>query len=252
MPNPQSPIPYAQYPMPLINMIPISDNIRCRNKPIINYWLIGINLAVFLWELQLEFSGALGYFVNSWGVIPGQISGAIINALFFNNSAAWIIVILRVFSLFFAIFLHGSFSQILGNLLFLWVFGKTVENILGHRCYLGFYLAAGVMTGILQILAEPNLTVPLIGANGAIAAILGAYIMKFPKAKIDTILPLIILYIPIELPAFFYILWWFVQQFFYGIGGLNIPPVGVNQSGVVFWGQVVGLFIGAAFMRFKK
>ncbi|MEH2319028.1 rhomboid family intramembrane serine protease [Nostoc sp.] len=233
-------------------MIPISDNIRCRNKPIINYWLIGINVAVFLWELQLEFSGELGYFVNSWGVIPAQTSGAITNALLFNNSAAWIIVIWRSFSLLFGIFLHGSFSQILGNLLFLWVFGKTVENILGHRRYLGFYLAAGAIASFVQILVEPSLTVPLIGGNGAIAAILGAYVMKFPKAKIDTILPLVIVYIPIELPAFFYIFWWFVQQLFYGIGSLNIPPVGVNQSGVVFWGQVVGLFIGAAFMRFQK
>ncbi|MEH2395492.1 MAG: rhomboid family intramembrane serine protease [Nostoc sp.] len=233
-------------------MIPISDNIRCRSKPIINYWLIGINIAIFLWEIKLELSDELGYFVNSWGVIPAQTSSAITNALFFNNSAAWIIVIWRTFSLLLGIFLHGSFSQILGNLLFLWVFGKTVENILGHKRYLGFYLAAGVITGIVQILAEPNLTVPLIGANGAIAAVLGAYVLKFPKAQIDTILPLIILYIPIELPAFFYIFWWFVQQLFYGIGSLNIPPVGVNQSGVVFWGQVVGLLIGAAFMRLKR
>jgi len=233
-------------------MIPISDNIRCRSQPIINYWLIGINIAVFLWELKLEFSGGLGSFVNSLAVIPAQISGAITNALFFNNSAAWIIVIWRAFALLFGIFLHGSFSQILGNLLFLWVFGKTVENILGHGRYLRFYLAAGLMTGVVQILAEPSLIVPLIGANGAIAAILGAYIMKFPKAKIDTILPLIIVYIPIELPAFFYVFWWFVQQLFYGIGSLNIPPLGVNQSGVVFWGQVVGLLIGAAFMGLKR
>ncbi len=232
-------------------MIPISDNIRCRSQPIINYWLIGINIAVFLWELKLEFSGELGYFVNSWGVIPAQINGAMTNALSFNN-AAWIIVIWRAFALLFGIFLHGSFSQILGNLLFLWVFGKTVENILGHGRYLRFYLAAGLMTGVVQILAEPSLIVPLIGANGAIAAILGAYIMKFPKAKIDTILPLIIVYIPIELPAFFYVFWWFVQQLFYGIGSLNIPPLGVNQSGVVFWGQVVGLLIGAAFMGLKR
>ncbi|MEH2269172.1 MAG: rhomboid family intramembrane serine protease [Nostoc sp.] len=232
-------------------MIPISDNIRCRSKPIINYWLIGINLAVFLWELKLEFSGELGYFVNSWGVIPAQISGAITNAILLN-SAAWIVVFWRAFSLILGIFIHGSFSQILGNLLFLWVFGKTVENILGHRRYLGFYLTAGAIAGVVQILLEPSLTVPLIGANGAIAAILGAYVMKFPKAKIDTILPLIILYIPIQLPAFFYIFWWFVQQLFYGIGSLNIPPVGVNQSGVVFWGQVVGLLIGAAFIRLKR
>ncbi|MHC5850951.1 rhomboid family intramembrane serine protease [Nostoc sp.] len=232
-------------------MIPISDNIRCRSKPIINYWLIGINLAVFLWELKLEFSGELGYFVNSWGVIPAQISGAITNTILLN-SAAWIVVFWRAFSLIFGIFIHGSFSQILGNLLFLWVFGKTLENILGHGRYLRFYLTAGAIAGVVQILLEPSLTVPLIGANGAIAAILGAYVMKFPQAKIDTILPLIILYIPIQLPAFFYIFWWFVQQLFYGIGSLNIPPVGVNQSGVVFWGQVVGLLIGAAFMRLKR
>ncbi|MEH2148129.1 rhomboid family intramembrane serine protease [Nostoc sp.] len=232
-------------------MIPISDNIRCRSKPIINYWLIGINLAVFLWELKLEFSGELGYFVNSWGVIPAQISGAITNAILLN-SAAWIVVFWRAFSLIFGIFIHGSFSQILGNLLFLWVFGKTLENILGHGRYLRFYLTAGAIAGVVQILLEPSLTVPLIGANGAIAAILGAYVMKFPKAKIDSILPLIILYIPIQLPAFFYIFWWFVQQLFYGIGSLNIPPVGVNQSGVVFWGQAVGLLIGAAFMRLKR
>jgi membrane associated rhomboid family serine protease len=239
-------------PNALFNMIPISDNIRCRNQPIINYWLIAVNLAVFFWELQLEFSGGLGYFVNSWGVIPAQISAAITDALFFNNSAAWIIVIWRTFTLFFGIFLHGSFSQILGNLLFLWVFGKTVENILGHGRYLAFYLAAGVVTGLVQILAEPSLTVPLIGANGAIAAILGVYVMKFPQAKIDTILPLIILYIPIQIPAFFYIFWWFGQQLFYGVGSLNIPPFGVNQSGVVFWGQVAGLLIGASFIRFKR
>ncbi|MBN3946960.1 MAG: rhomboid family intramembrane serine protease [Nostoc sp. NMS7] len=232
-------------------MIPISDNIRCRSKPIINYWLIGINVTVFLWELQLEFSGGLGDFVNSWGVIPAQISGAITNALLFNN-AAWIIVIWRTFSLLLGIFIHGSFSQILGNMLFLWVFGKTVENILGHRRYLGFYLAAGAIASLVQILIEPSLTVPLIGSNGAIAAILGAYVMKFPQAKIDTILPLIILYIPIEVPAFFYIFWWFVQQLFYGIGSLNIPPLGVNQSGVVFWGQIAGLLIGAGFMRLKR
>ncbi|MBD2680083.1 MULTISPECIES: rhomboid family intramembrane serine protease [Nostoc] len=231
-------------------MIPISDNVRCCNKPIINYWLIGINIAVFLWELKLEFSDELGYFVNSWGLIPAQISGAITNAISLNF-AAWIVVVWRILSLIFSIFLHGSFSQILGNLLFLWVFGKTVENILGHRRYLGFYIAAGVVTGVAQILIEPSLRVPLIGANGAIAAVLGTYIIKFPQAKIYSVLPLIIVYIPLEIPAFLYILWWFFQQLFYGIGSLNIPPVGVNQSGIIYWGQIVGLVFGAGFMRFR-
>lgn len=228
-------------------MIPISDNIRSRTKPMVNYWLIGINLVIFLWELKLEFNDELSYFVNSWSVIPAQMNAAISNAIFFSP-AAWIVVFWRSLSLLFAIFLHGSFSQILGNLLFLWVFGKTVENVLGTRRYLGLYLAAGVLTGVVQILAEPSLTVPLIGANGAIAAILGAYVFKFPQAKIDTILPLVIVYIPIELPAFFYLFWWFVQQLFYGIGSLNIAG-GVNQSSFGYSAQIAGLFIGAGFMR---
>jgi membrane associated rhomboid family serine protease len=232
-------------------MIPISDYIHSRSKPIVNYWLIGLNIVIFLWEIKLELSGELGYFINSWGVIPAQISGAITNAIF-SNSAAWVVVFWRSLSLVLGMFLHGSFSQILGNLLFLWVFGKTVENILGHGRYLLFYLAAGVLTGVVQILAEPSLTVPLIGANGAIAAVLGAYVMKFPQAKIYTILPLIIIYIPTELPAFFYLFWWFVQQLFYGIGSLNIPPAGVNQPSLAYWMQIVGILIGAAFMRLQR
>ncbi|MBW4612687.1 MAG: rhomboid family intramembrane serine protease [Desmonostoc vinosum HA7617-LM4] len=234
-------------------MIPISDNVYIynRSKPIINYWLIGINLAMFLWELWLELSGKLGYFVNSWGVVPAHISQAITDALF-SNPAAWVVVIWRSFSLIFGMFLHGSFAQILGNLLFLWVFGNTLESILGHGRYLRFYLVAGILTAAMQILVEPNLTVPLIGANGAIAAVLGAYIIKFPKVKINTIMPLIIVYIPIELPAYFYAFWWFIQQIFYDIGSLKIPPNGVNQGSSFYWLQIIGLFIGAAFMQIKR
>ncbi|BAY10345.1 rhomboid family intramembrane serine protease [Calothrix sp. NIES-2098] len=231
-------------------MIPISDNIPTRQRPIINYWLIGINIAIFLGEIQLELADKLAAFIYSWGIIPAQITGAITHA--FVNPAAWIVVCWRLISLPLAMFLHSSFSQILGNLLFLWVFGKSVENILGHKRYLGFYLSAGVATDLIQILAQPNLTVPLIGANGAIASILGAYIIKFPKAKIDSILPLILIYIPVQLPAFVYLFWWFIQQFFYSIGSLNIPPVGVNHFSIAYWTQAAGLVIGALFMRFQR
>jgi membrane associated rhomboid family serine protease len=145
-------------------------------------------------------------------------------------------------------FLHGSFGHILGNLLFLWVFGKSVEEILGHGRFLVFYLLCGVLTGVVQILVEPTLTVPLIGANGAIAGVLGAYLLSFPKAKIDTILPLVVVFIPIELPALFYLFWWFVQQAFYGISSLNIPG-GVNPAGIAYWAHGVGLVIGAVLVR---
>ena len=232
-------------------MIPISDNIRLRHQPMIIYWLIGINMAIFLWQIKLEVSGELGAFINSWGLVPAQITTAIVNAIYFNP-AAWVVVFWRSASLFLAMFLHGSFSQILGNLLFLWVFGKTVENVMGHGRFLTLYLGAGMITAIAQVILEPSLRIPMIGANGAIAAILGAYILKFPKVKIDTILPLLILYIPIAVPAYLYLFWWFIQQLFYGIGSLNIPPSGVNSGSLNYLAQFLGLLIGAAFMRFYQ
>ena len=230
-----------------IQMIPISDNIYTRRKPIVNYWLIGINMALFLWELKLELNGELGSLVSNFGVIPAQISEATIQALN-GNLAAWIVVVMRSSSLLVSIFIHGSFSQILGNLLFLWVFGKTVENIFGARRYLGFYLASGILTGMIQIIAEPSLSVSLIGANGAIASVLGAYLVKFTKVKIDSVLPLLIVYIPVQIPAIFYLFWWFAQQLFYGIGSLNIPT-SINQPSFAYWVHGVGFLIGAAYMR---
>jgi membrane associated rhomboid family serine protease len=230
-------------------MIPISDSIFFfkRRKPIIIYCLIGINIALFFWELTLELSGTLGSFVNSWGVVPAQISAAFANALA-GNPAAWIFVLKGLTSLLVGMFLHGSFSQILGNLIFLWVFGKTIESVLGYGRFLLFYLVSGILTGFIQILAEPSLTVPLIGANGAITAILGAYVFKFAKAKIDTILPLLIVFIPVQLPAYFYLFWWFVQQSSYWIGSLNIPG-GVNPPSIGYFAQFSGLFIGVAFIK---
>ncbi|MEC4819058.1 MAG: rhomboid family intramembrane serine protease [Scytonema sp. PMC 1069.18] len=230
-------------------MIPITDNIFffSRKKPIVVYWLIGINIALFLCQLKLELNSELSHFVNSWGIIPAQISGAIANGLS-GNPAAWVVVLMRSTSLLTGMFLHSSFSQILGNSIFLWVFGKTLESILGYRQFLLFYLISGILTGLVQILADPGLTVPLIGSNGAIAAILGAYVLKFPRVKIDTVLPLLILFIPVELPAFFYLFWWFIQQLSYSIGSLNISG-GVNPISIGYWTHGVGLLIGVALMK---
>lgn len=231
-------------------MVPISDRIPTRDQPIINYWLIGINIAVFLWELQLEINGNLASFVNIWGLVTAQMTGAIQAS--FLNPAAWIVVPWRLISLMSALFIHASFSQILGNLIFLWVFGKSLEGYFGHIRYLILYLSAGILTGIMQIIAEPNLTVPLVGANGAIAAILGAYYVKFPQAKIDTVLPLLLIYIPLQLPVIFYLFWWFMQQLFYGIGSLNIPPAGANSLGIAYWMQIAGCFIGVAAIKIQR
>ncbi|MDJ0735936.1 MAG: rhomboid family intramembrane serine protease [Nostocaceae cyanobacterium] len=230
-------------------MIPISDNIFffTSKKPLVTLWLIGINIALFLWEIKLDISNELGEFVKNWGVIPAQISGGVKEVLA-GNPAATIVVMMGVGSLIVGMFLHSSFSQILGNLLFLWVFGKTVEKVLGYKRFLGLYLLGGMLTAIVQIFADPNLGVPLIGANGAIASILGAYILKFSNSKIDSILPLIIVFVPVQIPAFYYVFWWFLQQLFYGIGSLNIPG-GVNPFSIGYWMHGVGLIIGAVWIR---
>lgn len=229
-------------------MVPISDNIFLftHRKPVVTYWLIGINLVIFFWELRLEIGNTLDHFVESWGVVPAEITVAGTN-LIMGNPAAGIAVLLKSTSLLTGMFLHGSFSQILANLIFLWVFGRTVENILGHKVFGAFYLISGIIVALIQILAQPTLIIPLIGANGAIASILGAYVFKFPKVKIDTVLPLLVFYIPVQLPAFFYIFWWFFQQLFYGIGSLNISN-GFNPSSIGYCSQGVGLLIGAIFM----
>ncbi len=232
-------------------MIPISDNIPSSKKPIFTYLLIGINIAFFLWELRLDINGQLGNYINSWGVIPARIITVTTDALTGLNPAAWIAWMIVSSSLLRGMFLHSSFSHLVGNLLFLFVFGKNVESLLGHKWFLVFYLLCGVLTGAVQILAQPTLTVPLIGANGAIAGILGAYLVRFPKAKIDTIVPLIIIFIPVELPALFYLVWWFVQQVLYGIGSLNIPG-GVNPFSFAYWMHGFGLVIGAILVRLRS
>ena len=231
-------------------MIPISDNVRGRRVPIATYSLIGINVLLFLWELKLEFSGELSDFIQTWGIIPDKISSAIADAVS-GNPAAWVVLLLSSTSPIAGMFLHGSFSQILGNSLFLWVFGKSVEKALGCAKFLRLYLICGTITGLIQILTEPSLNVPLIGANAAIASVLGAYLFRFPNAKVDTILPLLIVFIPIEVPASLYLVWWFLQQLFYGVGSLNIAG-GVNPGSAGYWAHGTGIFVGATWARFRS
>lgn len=233
-------------------MIPISDKIflLTNKKPLAVWFLIGINIALFLWEIKLEINGELTTFFNSWGLVPERLSTAFGSAIG-GNPAALLIVFWSSLSIFSGMFLHASYSQIIGNLIFLWVFGNTLEKIIGSGRFLLFYLFCGFLTGIVQIIAEPNLAIPLIGANGAVVAVLGAYVYKFPKVKIDSILPLIILYIPVEIPAFFYCFWWFIQQLSYGIGALNVPG-GVNPVGTGYSAHSAGLLIGVAWMVIMK
>jgi membrane associated rhomboid family serine protease len=230
-------------------MIPISDRTPIGKQPVVTYTILVINIVLFIWEWQLDVRGELSHIVNNWGVVPAKIVHVTAAAFTTFNPAAWVAWLLIQFSLIQGMFLHSSFSHLIGNLLFLYVFGKTLENLLGHFKFLGFYFLCGILTFGLQILIEPKLNLPLIGANGAIAGVLGAYLYKFPKARIDTIIPLIILFIPTQLPALFYLYWWFVQQMFYGVGSLSIHN-SVNPFSLSYWLHELGLIIGVVLVHF--
>lgn len=229
-------------------MIPIRSNITTYRQPIGCYLLIGINIALFCWFVKLEFAGNLTDVVRNWGVLPDRISAIAADAFGSHNPAAWFALFLVSSSIIPAIFLHGSYGQILGNTIFLFVFGPKIEEMLGSGRFVLFYLTCGILTSVVQILVEPTLAVPTIGSNGAIASLLGAYVTSFPKAKIDSILPLAIVFIPLELPGKFYLFWWFVQQGFYGIGQLAIAG-GVNAFSLGYLTHGMGILIGAVLVR---
>ena len=231
-------------------MIPISDRIPIDKQPIVTYTILVVNIVLFIWEWQLDIRGELFDIINNWGVVPARIVNVTAAVTTFNP-AAWVAWLLIQVSLVQAMFLHSSFSHLIGNLLFLLVLGKTLENLLGHFKFLGFYLLCGILTFGLQILIEPTLNLPLIGANGAIAGVLGAYLYKFSKAKLDTMIPLIIIFIPTQLPAIFYLYWWFIQQLFYSIGSLSIHS-SVNPFSLSYWMHGIGLVIGIVLMRYRK
>ncbi|OJJ27403.1 hypothetical protein BI308_00010 [Roseofilum reptotaenium AO1-A] len=226
-------------------MIPIRDTQPISQTPVICYGLISLTIMVFFAEIHLDFTGELSDWVGYWGMIPGEITRLWQQAISSDNPAVWVAFLWRCFAILPALFLHYSYAQILGNLIFLYVFGKRLESQLGRFPFLGFYLIGGIVAGIIRIFLDPEVALPIVGANGAIAAILGAYVIKFPKAKIETLLPLLIIFIPIQLPAAFYLFWWFVQQFSYAIGSLNLhvnpltPGYVLQQILAMGWGMAI-------------
>ena len=232
-------------------MIPITDNLDnfpAQKTPLVTYCLIGLILGIFIWELHLGTKQELTPMLLTWGLVPHRITIVTQDVLTSGNPAAIVAWFLVATSLIKAIFLHGSFAQVLGNLIFLWVFGRRVESCLGRGKFILFYLGIGIILGLGQILVDPQLDTPLVGANGAIAAIIGAYLITFPRAKIYTILPLGIVFIPLELPALFFGFWWFVQQMTYGIG-LLAPNIQINSGLIAYWSHGLGMVFGAGIMK---
>jgi membrane associated rhomboid family serine protease len=143
-------------------------------------------------------------------------------------------------------FLHGGFLHIAGNMLFLWIFGNNVEDKLGHIKFLIFYLTCGVLASLAQWFFSAYSTVPSLGASGAIAGVMGAYILRFPNAQVLTLIPLGFFLTTFRIPAVFFLGFWFVQQALYGVASLNAPAnIGMNGGGIAYWAHAGGFVFGA-------
>ncbi len=215
-------------------MFPLKDDIPSYSRPIVNYTLIFVNVLVFLYELS---SPNVTAFVYKHAFIP---------ALFFDQHKI-IDSIIRAFN---SLFIHGGFMHILGNMWFLWIFGDNVEDKMGHINYLTFYIVGGLVSMFVQGLVTPNSSVPLIGASGAISAVMGAYLIFFPQAKILSIVPIFFFITFLRIPAWFFIVFWFFVQYLNGIFWMASSAIG----GVAWFAHIGGFLYGAllARMLFKR
>jgi membrane associated rhomboid family serine protease len=215
-------------------MIPIGDSPRTRTFPVITLTLIGVNGLVFFFELMLP-TRLLDRFIAAWGVTPAFI----VPALFAPwDPESWH----PLATLFTSQFIHGGWAHIIGNMLFLWIFGDNVEDSLGHVSYLLFYLFCGVVAGVTQSLVLAGSRVPLIGASGAIAGVLGAYLVLFPHARVQVAIPMFFYLVPMVVPAPVMLGMWFLTQLINGTAAITFAS-GVT-SGVGWWAHIGGFVAG--------
>ncbi|MBD2461206.1 rhomboid family intramembrane serine protease [Oscillatoria sp. FACHB-1407] len=217
-------------------MVPLRDDNPTTITPYVTYALIAINVIVFIYELMLQQPGELEQFFRVWAVVPRELTASFEGR---GNPLEWT-------TLFSSQFLHAGFLHVAGNMLFLWIFGNNVEDRLGHVKYLIFYLACGALAALAQWFFSSGSDIPSLGASGAIAGVMGAYILRFPQARILTLIPLGILLTTFRIPAIFFLGFWFVQQAFYGIVSLGpATNVGMESGGVAYWAHAGGFVFGA-------
>jgi len=209
-------------------MLPLTDHLPARRTPVINYLIIAANVLMFFWELSLGpyvqralYSVA---FVPRYFWVPGYLVPNIIR-------------------IFISMFLHGGFLHIASNMLYLWIFGDNIEDRLGHAKYLIFYLVCGFGATLTHAFFNAGSNVPAIGASGAIAGVLGAYLVLYPKQRVTTLIPIFFFIIIREIPAIFLLGFWFVLQLFAGVGSLGVAQADVT-GGVAYFAHIGGFVLG--------
>ncbi len=201
-------------------MIPLRSTERVYSPSVVTIALIATNLFIFFYEATLDPWG-LNVFIARHGVVPDRLHFA---------------------SLLTSMFLHGGWLHVLGNMWFLWIYGRNVEDIMGSPRFFVFYILCGLAAAIIHVFFNPFSRVPTVGASGAIAGVMGAYLIKFPRARIITLVPIFLFFTTLEIPAVLLLVWWFVIQFFSGF--MTIGYSQVSQGGVAWFAHVGGFIAG--------
>lgn len=215
-------------------MIPLKDNIKTRSWPFVNWALILGCLYGFYRELAQPNVESLQALLAARALVPARLTA--------QAETAWP-------TIFSSMFLHGGWMHLIGNMLYLWIFGDNVEDRLGHRRYLLFYLLCGLLAALAQVTLNPLSELPMVGASGAIAGVLGAYFLLYPKARILAAVPIWIFIRIVELPAILFLGFWFLIQAVQSWGMLSGAPA---QGGVAWWAHAAGFAAGGLLVFFFK
>ena len=202
-------------------MIPLRDVIPSRTTPYVTFALIGLNTLVFMYQFSL--GEAIEEFILYFGLIPAAFS--------------WVAVLTSMF-------LHGGLLHFGGNMLYLWIFGDNVEDRMGHGRFLVFYLLCGTAAALAQTIVNPDSVVPMVGASGAIAGVMGAYFVLYPRSRIVTLLPLFFFFQIVEVPAIFFLGFWFLLQLLSGVGSMATATGSEAAGGIAFWAHAAGFLAG--------
>jgi len=218
-------------------MLPIKDDQPSYSTPFVNWFLIAVNILVFLFEISLDQTSLKALF-DQFSVLPWHVTAFVTGSARFSLPQV-------VIPMFTSMFLHEGWQHVLGNMWFLFIFGDNVEDYLGHFKYLTFYFIAGLFADAAQIAVYPHSHIGMVGASGAIAGVLGAYFLLYPRARVLTWFFVFVLY----LPAWIVLGEWFVLQFLAGAESLSVAHMGRDVGGVAVWAHVGGFVAGMAMIK---
>lgn len=215
-------------------MIPLRDTTKSEGFPFINITLIIISVSVFLYEASLGQNMII--FIYDYGLVPEKVISSASDSGIYD----------RLYPFLSSMFLHGGWLHLIGNMLFLYIFGDNVEGRMGHFKYLLFYIICGLAAAVFQFITNIHSEIPMVGASGAISGVLGAYIVFFPKSRILTLVPIFFFIQLIHVPAAVFIFIWFIIQFLSGVSTLGAPA---ETGGVAFWAHIGGFVAGLILAR---